>query len=94
MAQTSGLDRKNKVKACFDCKMFDVTNWITRLNGEDGHRGWSPHDTLSVAPEGAHEISSVSGHPPSLAKGHFSSPRVVAKPCQYDEGLRSSSQRP
>ena len=25
-----------KVKTCFDCKMFDITNWVARLNREDG----------------------------------------------------------
>ena len=39
MAQTSGFDPTLKVKTCFDCKMFDVANWIARLNGEDGPGG-------------------------------------------------------
>ena len=28
------------------------------------------------------------GHPPSLVRDHFSSPKVVAKPCKCDEGCR------
>ena len=24
-----------KSKTCFDCKMFDVTNWVAHLNGDD-----------------------------------------------------------
>ena len=28
MAQTSGFDPTNQVKTCFDCKMFDVANWV------------------------------------------------------------------
>ena len=28
MAQTSGFDTTNQVKTCFDCKMFDVANWV------------------------------------------------------------------
>ena len=76
MAQTSGFDSKNKVKAFFDCKMF-VPNWVARLNGEDGPGGSPSHSTLSVASQGALDISSVAGHPPSLVTDHFSSPRLV-----------------
>ena len=32
MAQTSGFDPTSQVKTCFDCKMFDVANWVARLN--------------------------------------------------------------
>ena len=53
MAQPSGIDPTLKVKACFDCKMFDVTNWVARLNGEDGPRGTPSHEALSVSPQGA-----------------------------------------
>ena len=28
MAQTSGFDPTTQVKTCFDCKMFDVSNWF------------------------------------------------------------------
>ena len=35
-----------KVKTCFDCKMFDVTNWVSRLNGEDDPRGTLSHEAL------------------------------------------------
>ena len=28
MAQTSGFDPTTQAKTCFDCKMFDVANWI------------------------------------------------------------------
>ena len=31
MAQTSGFDPTSQVKTCFDCKMFDVTNWVACL---------------------------------------------------------------
>ena len=51
--------------------MFDVPYLVASLNGEDGPRGLPSHETLSV------EISSVAGHPPSLVRDHFSSPRVV-----------------
>ena len=28
MAQISGFDPTTQVKTCFDCKMFDVANWV------------------------------------------------------------------
>ena len=36
MAQTSGFDPTTQVKTGFDCKMFDVTNWVACLNREEG----------------------------------------------------------
>ena len=56
------------------------------LNGEDGPRGAPSHEALSVSSQGALEISSVIGEPPSLVSDLFSSPRVVAKSCQRDKG--------
>ena len=94
MAQTSGFDSTTQVKTCFDCKMFDVTNWVACLNGENGHGGKPSHEPLSVSPQGALEISSTTGQPPSLVRDHFSSPRVVAKSRKCDEGVRPSPQRP
>ena len=41
--------------------------------------GTPTHEALSVSPQGALEISSVIGQPPSLISDLFSSPRVVAK---------------
>ena len=49
-AQSSGFDPMLKVKTCFDCKMFDVTNWVAHLNGEDGPGRTSSHKALSVSP--------------------------------------------
>ena len=63
----------------FDCKMFDVANWVAPLNKEDGPGVMPLHEALSVSSQGALEISSVIGQPPSLVRDHFSSPRVVAK---------------
>ena len=91
MAQTSGFDPTTQVKTCFDCKMFDVTNWVTRLNGEDGPGGMPLHEALSVSPQGALEISSVIGHPPSLDRNHFCTPRLVTKSHKCDERCRPSS---
>ena len=68
-----------KVKTCFYFKMFDIANWVACLNGEDGPGVTPSHEALSVSPQGALEISSVVGHPPSLVRDHFSSTRLVAK---------------
>ena len=94
MAQTPGFDPTTQVKTCFDCKMFDVANWVASLNGEDGPGRTPSHEALSVSPQGALEISSVAGQPPSLDRLDFCSPRLVAKSCQCDEGCRPSPQRP
>ena len=94
MAQTSGFDPKTQVKTCFDYKMFDVTNWVACFNGENGPGGTPSHETLSVSSQGALEISSVAGQPPSLDRSHYSPPRLVAKSLKRDERCRPSSQRP
>ena len=94
MAQTSGVDPTTQVKTCFDCKMFDVANWVACLNGEDGPGGTPSHEALSVSSQGALERSSVAGQPPSLDRCHFCTPRLVAESCKRDERLRPSSQRP
>ena len=52
MAQTSGFDPTTQVKTCFDCKMFDVANWVACLNGEDGPGGMPSHEALSVSSQG------------------------------------------
>ena len=94
MAQTSGFDPTTQVKTCFDCKMFDVSNWVASLNGENGLGGTPSHEALSVSSQGALEISSVAGQPPSLDRSHCSPPRLVAKPLKCDERRRPSSQGP
>ena len=94
MAQTSGFDPTSKVKTCFDCKMFDVSNWVACLNGEDGPGGTPSHEALSVSSQGALEISSVVGQPPSLDSCHFCTPGLVAESCKRDERCRPSSQTP
>ena len=65
MGQTSGFDPTTQVKTCFDCKMFDVANWAACLNGVNGPGGTPSHKALSFSPQGALEISSVIGQPPS-----------------------------
>ena len=94
MAQTSGFDPTSQVKTCVDCKMFDVANWVACLNRENGPGGTPSHEALSVSPQGALEISSVAGQPPSLDRNHFCTPRLVAKSLKRDEMCRPSSQRP
>ena len=75
-----------------DCKMFDVANWVACFNGENGPR-WTPsHEALSVSPQGALEISSVAGQPPSFDRSHCSTFRLVAKSLKRDERCRPSSQ--
>ena len=64
MAQTSGFDPSTQVKTYFDCKIFDVPNWVAFLNEENGPAGMPPHEALSVSSQGALEISSVVGQPP------------------------------
>ena len=83
-----------QVKTCFDCQMFDVASWVACLNGEDGPRGTPSYKALAVSSQGALEISSVAGQPPSLDRDDFCTPRLVAKSCKHDERLRPSSQRP
>ena len=96
MAQTPGFYPTTQVKTCFDCNMFDVSNWVASLNGENGPRGTTSHEALSVSPQGALEIleiSSISGQPPSLDRSHLCTPGLVAESCKRDERLRPSSQR-
>ena len=83
-----------RLKAKHDCKMFYIANWVACLNGENGPGGAPSHEALSVSPQGALEISSVAGQPPSLDRNHFSTPRVVAESHKCDERCRPSSQRP
>ena len=94
MAQTSGFDPTTQVKTCFDFKMFDVANWVACLNGENGPGGTPSHEALLVSPQGALEISSVAGQPPSLDRNHFSTPRVMAESHKRDKRCRPSSQKP
>ena len=67
--------------------MFDVTDWVAHLKGEDCSGGSPSHDTLSEAPQGELQKSSVAGHPPSLVRDHIGSPRLVAKSHQCAEGF-------
>ena len=94
MAQTSGFYPTTQDKTCFDRKMFDVSNWVASLNGENGPGGTTSHEALSVSPQGALEIYSSTGQPISLDRSHLCTPRLVAESCKCDERLRPSSQRP
>ena len=57
-------------------------------------KGTPSHEALSVSPQGALEISSVVGHPPSVDRNHFSTPRLVTESHTRDERCRPLSQRP
>ena len=83
-----------KSKHVLTARCFDVANWVACLNGENGPGGTPSHEALSVSPQGALEISSVTGQPPSLDRNHFSTFRLVAKSLKRDERCRPSSQRP
>ena len=50
MAQTSEFDTASQVIMCFDCKMFDVANWVVCLNGKYGLGGTPSHEALSISP--------------------------------------------
>ena len=94
MAQTPGFDPTTQVKTCFDCKMFDVSNWVASLNGEDGPGGTPSHEALSISSQGALEISSVIGLPPSLDRVLFCTSRLVTESCKCAERRGPPSQRP
>ena len=79
MAQLQDLILRLKSKRVFDCKMFDVANWVACLNRENGPGETPSHEALSVSSQGALEISSVAGQPPSLDRSHCSTLRLVAK---------------
>ena len=88
------LDPTTQVKTCFDCEMFHVANWVACLNGENGPGGTPSHEALSVSSQGALEISSVAGQPPSLDRSNFCTPRLVEEPHKCDDRRGPSSQRP
>ena len=92
--QERWLKLQDLIKTCFNCKMFDVANWVACLNGEKGPGGTPSHEVFSGSPQGAQEISSVIQQPPSLDRNYFSTPRVVAESHKHDERFRPSSQRP
>ena len=66
--------------------MFDVANWVACLNGENGPGGTPSHEALSVSSQGALEISSVAGQPPSLDRSHCSTLKLVANPSNVMKG--------
>ena len=92
MAQTLRFGPRTQVRTCFDRKMFDVSNWVACLNGEDGPRGTPSHEALSVSSQGALEISSLDSL--LLDRNDFCTPRLVAEPCKCDERFRPSSKGP
>ena len=65
---------------------------LTEKNRENGPGGTPSHEALSVSPQGALEIFSVVGQPPSLDRNLFSTPRMVAELHKRDERHIPSSQ--
>ena len=86
MAQTSGFDPMTQVKTCFDCKMYDVANWVAASTEKMVPEGCLHIEALSVSPQGALEISSVVEQPPSLDRNHFSTPGVWQNPRNVMKG--------
>ena len=78
-------DAFDKFQHDFKAANFDVANWVARLNGENGPGGMPSHKALSVSSQGALEISSVAGQPPSLDRSHCSPLRLVAKSLKHDD---------
>ena len=70
MAQFSGFDPTLKVKHVCDFSMFDVSNWVTDLNGENGpggtpsHRGPFSFTLRSTGDILSHCTTSFFGHGP------------------------------
>ena len=77
--QERWLKIMTKVKTYFDCKMFEVADWVACLNRVNDPRGTPSHETLSVSPQGALEICLVVGQPSSLDRDHYSTSRVLAE---------------
>ena len=94
MAQTPGFDPTTRINTYFDCKMFDVANWVACLNGENGPGGTPSHEALSVSSQGALEISSVAGQPPSLDRNHCCTPRMVAESHNPTNVMRGADLHP
>ena len=74
--------------------MFDVSNWVVSLNRENGPRGTTSHETLSVSPQGALEISSTTGQPPSLDRSHLCTPGWWQNPANVMKDSHLHPKRP
>ena len=72
--------------------MFDV-HWVASVNQKDGPRRSPLHETLSVAPQGEMEISSVAAQTPSLERQHNISPGLVAEPTKCSQRCGSPPPR-
>ena len=71
-----------QVKTCFDYKMFDVTIGFLASTEKMVPQGLLHIRPLPVSPQGALEISSIIGQPPSLDICHFCTPSMMAEPCK------------
>ena len=61
MAQTAGIDPRDKAKVFFGCKMFNIANSVASIERKSGLRGLPPHETLPVASQRELENPSVTG---------------------------------
>ena len=92
IAQTSGFNPTTQVKICFDCKLFDINNWVACLNGENVLRG-----TLSQ--EFQFHLKEHWRYPQLLDSllpwtEAISAHLLLTKSLKRDETCRPSSQRP
>ena len=88
---------KERNKKSGKCKISQVLQSVSSPQASpkvEMEGGTPSHEALSVSSQGALEISSDAGQPPSLDRNHFSTPRLVAKSLKCDERCRPSSQRP
>ena len=69
MAQISGFDPATQVKTYFDCKMFDVADWVACLKAENSPGGTPSHEALSVSPQGASLVAGQKPFPTNVMKG-------------------------
>ena len=93
-AQTSGFDPGLKSKHVLTARCLMSLIGLLASTEKNGSGGMPSHEALSVSSQGALEISSVAGQPPSLDKSHCSTLRLVAKSLKPDERCKPSTQRP
>ena len=84
------LRLKSKHVLTARCLMSQIG--LPTFNGEDGPGGTPSHEGLSVSSQGALEISSVIGLPPSLDRVLFCTSRLVAESCKRAERRGPPSQ--
>ena len=81
MTQTARFDPENKVKVCFDFKMFDVKLGAS-IDRKDGPKRVAFTETFSVVPQRTGNCL-LAGQCPSMVRSHFNSPELVAKSLRH-----------